>query len=180
MHVVNVVSSGQLGRELDLPELASALSDLSADAEYHPETFPGLTIRFDSSNYIIVVYSSGSYVIMGASSEEEVTNAYERFLRILDKLDIETKPEEPTVANLICKENLEIEIDLNALVLKLGFENAEYEPETSPFVYYWPDGFDCLITIPSNGEVIVTGVTDESVAERAIDELRGLIDDPSF
>jgi TATA-box binding protein (TBP) (component of TFIID and TFIIIB) len=41
--------------------------------------------------------------------------------------------------------------------------------------YYWPDEPSCLLTIPTNGEVIVTGVETLETAEEAVTHLKGRI-----
>jgi transcription initiation factor TFIID TATA-box-binding protein len=83
---------------------------------------------------------------------------------------------QPEVQNLICKDRLDREIDLYALVIALGLENVEYEPEQSPFVYYWPADADCLITIPTNGQCIITGVRTLAEAEAAFNNLKDRIE----
>jgi transcription initiation factor TFIID TATA-box-binding protein len=173
MDIVNVVASGHLGREFDLVALTSDLSQLQfpIELEFNPENFHGLVIRFNSENFVVILYGSGSYVIMGADSKEKVGEAYGNLVDLLVKLDIEFESNSPTVSNIICKEDIRLNVNLDTLLIKLGFEIAEYEPETSPFLYYRPEEFDCLITIPSSGEVIITGITDVELAKDAVSHL---------
>jgi len=173
--IVNIVASGHIGKELDLAELASDIDAI--DAKYQPEIFTALQLRYKDHRPVLMVYASGSYVIMGAQNEDQLSAIYERFCASLEKLNmmIDGFSHRPEIKNLICKDDLDQKIDLESLVLKLGFEKVEYEPEQSPFIYYWPDGFDCLMTIPANGEVIVTGVSDVEQANSAISHLRGIL-----
>jgi transcription initiation factor TFIID TATA-box-binding protein len=85
------------------------------------------------------------------------------------RIRYDTEGSLPEIKNLICKGDLGREINLDALVIALGMQNAEYEPEQSPFVYYWPEKADCLITIPSNGQCIITGVGTLQEAEEAFE-----------
>ncbi|SIS18344.1 TATA-box-binding protein [Natronorubrum thiooxidans] len=172
MEIVNIVASGDLGVELDLTPL---YTDITAEnVQYDPEQFPGLQVRFSQEGPVIMLFSSGSYTIVGADTQDQVQSLYDRLNESLNKLGIEYEFEEgkPEIQNLICKGDLGREIDLDALVIALGLENVEYEPEQSPFVYYWPDGFDCLITIPTNGQCIVTGVKSIKEANRAFTSFR--------
>ena len=164
-NIVNIVASGKLGVELDLNALYEDLD--VEEVQYEPEQFPGLQIRFVEDGPIIILFSSGSYTVVGAKTHDQVQNLYNRLNEVLQELGLDYDPNEssPEIKNLICKGNLGREIDLDALVLALGLENVEYEPEQSPFVYYWPEDTDCLITIPTNGQCIITGITTLGEAE---------------
>jgi transcription initiation factor TFIID TATA-box-binding protein len=174
--IVNIVASGKLNREFDLEPLSAEID--AFEVQYEPETFPGLLIRFEEEGSVVIIFSSGSYTMMGMNSHIELDNLFNRFMNSLSKLGIEVsaKDSPPTVQNLICKGQLEREVDLESLTIELGLENIEYEPEQSPFLYYWPDSYDCVISIPTNGEVIITGVQDVEDAEEAFNHLKGLVE----
>lgn len=176
LDVVNIVGSGDLGREFDLGPLSTAIN--AFESQYEPETFPGLLVRFEEDGPVIIVFASGSYTLMGVTTSVEMQDLFGRFLHELSELgmDIRHEDTQPVVQNLICKGDLNREVDLDPLTVELGLENVEYEPEQSPFLYYWPLEFDCLITIPTNGEVIITGVQDVETAEEAFNHLRKLIE----
>lgn len=175
--IVNVVASGYIGREFDLVALQADLS--TYEKVYEPERFPGLQLRFEEEGAVLILYSTGAYSIMGAKSEEDLERIYNAFARAMNKIDIDIMilDKGPEIQNLICKANLEQEVDLSALTIGLGLESVEYEPGQSPFLYYWPEEVDCLITIPTNGEVIITGVKVEEQAERAFAHLQNRIDE---
>lgn len=165
MNIVNIVASGKLGVELDLNALYEELD--VEEVQYDPEQFPGLQVRFAEEGPVIILFSSGSYTVVGAKTHYQVQNLYDRLSKILQELNIShnSNKNRPEIKNLICKANLDRKIDLDTLVLALGLENVEYEPEQSPFVYYWPEDADCLITIPTNGQCIITGITTLEKAE---------------
>lgn len=176
LKIVNIVASGKLNREFDLGPLSAEID--AFEVQYEPETFPGLLIRFEEEGPVVMIFSSGSYTMMGVNSHIGLDDLFSQFIDSLSKLGIDVcaKNSRPTVQNLICKGKLEREVDLESLTIELGLENIEYEPEQSPFLYYWPDSYDCLITIPTNGEVIITGVQDVEDAEEAFYHLKGLIE----
>ena len=177
VEVVNIVASGHLGRELDLRALQN---DLDAyEKIYEPERFPGLQLRFEEGSTVLILYSTGSYSIMGAKSEEELGNIYISLSEAVGDLGIEItdKGKRPEVRNLICKADLRREFNLSALSIGLGMENTEYEPEQSPFLFYWPEEHDCLITIPTNGAVSITGVETVEEAEQAFIHIQNRIEE---
>jgi transcription initiation factor TFIID TATA-box-binding protein len=176
VEIVNIVASGHFGREFDLGPLSVDLD--AVWTQYEPETFPGLQVRFESNGPVMILYSTGTYTIMGAKSELQLTNLHEQVSAALTELGIEVdfKGSCPEIRNLICKGDLGREVNLEALVIGLGMENTEYEPEQSPFVYYWPEDLDCLITIPTNGEIIVTGVEQIEIANEALEHLQTKIE----
>ena len=161
--IVNIVASGRLGLELDLDSLYQDID--AGEKQYEPETHSGIHLRFQEEGPLITLYSSGSYVIMGAKSKEAVNRVYNQLTDSLKNLDISIRNTSPEVQNLICKAELNRELNLSALVVALGSENVEYEPEQSPFLYYRPNEFDCLVSIPANGKIVITGVTDVQEVE---------------
>lgn len=177
VEIVNVVASGHIGREFDLAALQTDLD--TYEKIYEPERSPGLQLRFEDEGAVVILYSTGSYNIMGAKSEEDLERIYSALARTVGEIDIDITAagKRPEIQNLICKADLGRELDLSALTIGLGLENVEYEPEQSPFLYYWPEDIDCLITIPTNGEVIITGVEMEEQAEQAFAHLQTRIDD---
>lgn len=174
VHIVNIVASGGLNRELDLREL---YRDLELDEkEYNPESHPGLHLWFDENGPLLTLYSSGSYVIMGARTHKEIEDAFDDLINNLNKLDVEPGAGRPKIQNIICKATLNRDVNLSALAIAFELENIEYEPEQSPFLYYWPDEFDCVISIPSNGEIVITGITKVEEAEEIFEFVRDKID----
>jgi transcription initiation factor TFIID TATA-box-binding protein len=175
--IVNVVASGHIGREFDLAALQTDLNVY--EKIYEPERFPGLQLRFKDEGAVLILYSTGAYSIMGAKSQENLEKIYDALARSVGEIgiDIAAAGKRPEVRNIICKADLGRELDLSPLTVGLGLENVEYEPEQSPFLYYWPEVIDCLITIPSNGEVMITGVEMEEQAEQAFTHLQSQIDE---
>lgn len=178
VNVVNIVASGDFGRELDLLRVTQDIEPHVQTAQYEPETFPGIQIRFEEGGPVVVLYSTGSYTILGAKSRDQLESAYKNTVSAFTKLGIkiDDMDSRPIVRNLVCKEDMGKEVDLNALIVALGYENIEYEPEQSPFVYYWPEELDCLITIPTNGKIAVTGIADIEEAEEAVRHLQAKFD----
>jgi len=84
--VVNMVGSGSLNVELDLETLAEEIGQ--PQAQYNPDKYPGMYLRFEEEAPLITVYRTGKYIITGPTSEEELFDLRERFLRFLSDMDV--------------------------------------------------------------------------------------------
>ncbi len=82
MKIVNIVVTDDLGRELDLGELAFQLEE----SEYEPEQFPGLVYRIFDPKVSFLLFSSGRIVCAGAKTMGEVRTAIEKLKKRLRKI----------------------------------------------------------------------------------------------
>ena len=173
--VVNIVASGDLGREYDLGALSEDLD--MPHIQYEPETFPGLQVRSQLDGGVMSIFSSGKYTVTGVKSEPELESLYNNVTNSIKKLDSDgVNSDLPEIRNLVCKGRLKRELNLPPLSVALGKDHTEYEPEQSGFIYYRPEEVDCLITIPSNGQVSITGIEKKRDAELAFSQLKTKIE----
>lgn len=82
--IQNIVVTAKLGRQVNLEKLAQKLPN----AFYIPEQFPGLIYRPGLGEPVLLVFSTGSIVIVGAKTEEEAVNAYNRFRELLENIQL--------------------------------------------------------------------------------------------
>lgn len=170
MYVVNIVAKGEIGQEINLQDIYADIDGY--EKEYEPEVYPGLQIRFED-NSVLALYPSGSYAIVGVDNQDKLRTKSQKVLNILNELGVDvSEATDPKVQNVVCKAEIDLDTDLNTFVAELGFENTEYEPEQSPFVYYWPPKHDGMISIPANGEVVITGITEIEEARDILDSVR--------
>jgi transcription initiation factor TFIID TATA-box-binding protein len=169
IEIVNVVGSGALERELDLQALAADL-DLP-EAEYNDD-MNALLLRFTQDGPLIILYSSGNYIVRGGSERENLDQANSQFLSTLDKLGISYENPVFGVRNLVCVCDTGIEIDLNHLMIDIGLEKAEFEPEQFPGLVFHPANYDCVALIFSSGKIVITGLREESQIEELYTNLR--------
>jgi transcription initiation factor TFIID TATA-box-binding protein len=69
-------------------------------------------------------------------------------------------------------EDLDREVNLEALTIALGMEDTEYEPEQFPGLIYRPDEFEVTLLVFASGKIIVGGTTDRDEASSAIRQLK--------
>jgi transcription initiation factor TFIID TATA-box-binding protein len=177
VEIVNILASGSFDREIDLRSLSADFG--TGECKYNPGTSPGAYIDVKNVCGIMNIYSTGSYCIMGVANHGDLCHVYNEVVSELEELEIsvDITSSAPEIRNIICKGDLDMEVNLTELIIELGVENVEYEPEQSPFVYYWPNEFDCLITIPTNGQIIITGVESTESAQKAANHLHDRIGD---
>lgn len=170
--IVNVVSSGALPVEIDLDRLSHDIGEPIAD--YNPDKYPGMYIRFRDDAPLVTVYRTGKYIITGADSEEESYSLREQFLDLLYDMGVveEADDEWFSIQNYVCTGELGTAQDLNAIAIGLGFEDIEYEPEQFPGLIYRPSNWKCVVLIFATGKVVLTGAHDIETAEAAFSELR--------
>lgn len=168
VEIVNILATGNLKKELNLRQLSQDIEG----SNYDPNTFPGLILQ-SSLPGTVLLFRSGKYSITGCENRNEVELTETKFIKILYKLGIEPDTKKlATIRNIVCTGDLEIELDLSNICIKLGLETVEYEPEQSPFVIYRPPLRDCVITISSSGKVVITGITSKDQAKDSFEELR--------
>lgn len=174
--IANTVGSGDLGVELDVAEVQA---DLEVPfTEYDPANYHGLYVRLVEDGPLITLYRSGKYIISGCSSFEELHDTNREFLKKLACLDIVESSTETgfTVQNVVCTDELQREVNLNALSIGLGLESVEYEPEQFPGLIYRPADFPAVLLVFANGKVVITGASDVDTAEEAFLHLQSQIE----
>ena len=175
VQIVNVVSSGSLGVELDLSAVADELGDL---AEYDPEKYPGVYVNLSESSPLITLYRTGKYIITGSDSEKEAEATRKEFLSILAEHGILSNPGDQwfEVQNYVCTADIGQQLNLSALAIGLGLEHTEYEPEQFPGLVYRPPEHNCVLLAFGSGQVVITGATEIEEAERAFATIAERID----
>lgn len=77
--IQNLVASVDFHCKIDI----ETLFDVSDNAMYEPDQFPGLIYRMDRPKVVLLLFSSGKLVCAGAKSKEMVTEAVTKMYEIL-------------------------------------------------------------------------------------------------
>lgn len=172
VQIVNVVGSGSLDVELDLERLAFDIGEPLA--QYDPDKYPGMYLRFSEDKPLITVYRTGKYIVTGADSLEGAHEFRDRFLDLLSEMGVidEAKDEEFRIQNCVCTGDLEESLNLNALAIGLGLEKTEYEPEQFPGLIFRPDTGDAVLLVFANGKIVLTGANTIEAAQSAFNAFR--------
>ena len=170
VEIVNIVSSGSLDLEIDLESLSEGIGSI---ADYNPEKYPGMYLRFGEDIPLITVYRTGKYIITGADSKEESYAVRERFLNLLSDIGVIEHPDDDwfSIQNYVCTAEFDQSLNLNALTIGLGLERTEYEPEQFPGLIYRPSSDLGVVLIFATGRVVITGCRSIQDAEEVFSEL---------
>lgn len=151
----NLVGSFEIGRRLDLNALAVDIPD----AEYHSETHSNMVYRSpDYESLTVLVPASGRVTVVGAKSKDELVEGARSFIEILESLGIEVKgrPNDLKIQNIVGTGEVGRELDLGALVVGLGLEDSEYNPEQFPGLIYRKPNLPVILLFGS-GKIVITG-----------------------
>lgn len=152
IHISNITATVDIEGEFDREELAADLPN----SEYDPEKHRSLIFRSSNVNGIVVLIPrTGRASITGAQSSEGLIQGVEDFISAVSKIGIERKYTDIRIENVVATIDLGNSIDLSNLVIELGLESAEYEPEQFPGVIYRPNNGP-VILIYSSGKAIIT------------------------
>lgn len=152
--VENVVAFAALGRKIPLIKIANKLED----AEYTPESFPGVVYRIKDPRAATLIFSSGKIVCTGGKSIDKAKLAMNRVVNDIRKCGVPLpRSFKIKVENIVASTKIEAKAKLNLEEISFSLENVEYEPEQFP-------GLVCRISEPrvafllfGSGKIICTG-----------------------
>jgi transcription initiation factor TFIID TATA-box-binding protein len=131
-----------------------------------------VTFRLEEDGEAYTIFRTGTFQIRGAESAELLTRSFDRLKKSFDEIgfDIpETKFEQVTS---VFMEDIDSELNLEALAVALGLEKTEYEPEQFPGLIYRPAEYEVTLLIFASGKIIIGGTTDKSSAQSAVQHLQ--------
>lgn len=172
IEVVNIAALGNLHREIEIETLAHDLE--LAVTNYDPK-FNASFFRFEEDGELIILYSSGKYILRGGKSIENVRDVNQQFLNTLREVGIKISSTSLEIKNVVAVGTIDTEVDLNELSIELGLENIEYEPEQFPGLVYRPSDTNCVLLVFGSGKVVITGGRSVEEDTDAFEKLRNRI-----
>lgn len=168
LKIENIVASAALDGKIDLTQ-AAALFD---SAEFDPENFPGVIIRFKAQAGTVLMFRSGNLVSTGARRFEDVEEGIKQVASKLEQANIISAAIPYTkYQNIVFSANLGKEINLNKLAISLGLEKVEYEPDKFPGLIYRLYVPKVVLLIFGSGKMVITGCKGYEDAEEAVEIL---------
>jgi transcription initiation factor TFIID TATA-box-binding protein len=174
VEVVNIAALGTLGGEVDIEQIVedADLPVANFDPEYNAAFF-----RFEEDGELIILYTSGKYILRGGDEFEKMHEVNSQFLDFISDLGIQVNNPTLEVKNVVSVGNLERQIDLNTLTIALGLEQTEYEPEQFPGLVYRPSDSRCVLLIFASGKVVITGGRSEKEDNQAFKSLQQFLEE---
>jgi len=170
LQIVNMVATVTLSRSINLETLAKALKG----SEFSSSGGKWLKMRVAPENYYVAFYKSGKFLITGAKSNEEIEAIADRVMLMLKGAHVDLDKEEILVHNVVMMGTILISASLEKIIFALDSTKASYEPEQFPGLMYKDFGASFLL-FPS-GKLVITGIKDEKVGEKAADKFRRIIE----
>jgi transcription initiation factor TFIID TATA-box-binding protein len=166
--VVSITALGNIHQEVDIQTVAEDVSLPTAryDADLNASLF-----RFEEDGELILLYTSGKYILRGGDEFDWMYKINDKFLDVLSGLGIDVAEASLEVKNIVTLGKLEQKLNLNALMIELGIEFVEYEPEQFPGLVFRPPGTGCVLLIFSSGKVVITGGQTKQENEEAFSSL---------
>ncbi len=167
------MGSGSLGREIELETLVSELENhlgRDPDANFHSQAM--VTIRLEEGGPAYTIYRTGTFQVRGARTENLLNEAAAQFRKVLGVIGVEIPTFEFEQVTSVFMEDLDREVNLEALAITLGLEHTEYEPEQFPGLIYRPTEYEVTLLVFASGKVIIGGTIDRKHAKSAVQHLR--------
>lgn len=152
----NLCATMQFEKEIDVGEMAK---DMNMEDEYEPEEFPALTVKDIFSvegKSTAMIFESGSVNVMGMDSFGKLETVVEEVEELVESYIGETDYD-IRMTNSVVTTQYEKNFKLNVLILKLGLEESEYEPEQFPAILHNPENHNGTVAIFSKGSVNFVG-----------------------
>ena len=162
-------------QELDLAALAETFEDRKevTSVTYEPTDNHWLQARFTPDDTYAAFYRSGRCSIAGGESIEHFETVVKQVNEVMrELLEYEYEPA-VEVSNIVATTDLGSPISLEALVLELGMEQTEYEPEQFPALMYRDSEY--VVLVFSSGKLLCTGLTDMQSVSEAIETMSSRI-----
>jgi transcription initiation factor TFIID TATA-box-binding protein len=84
LDIQNIVAKAYLGFNIDVDRLSEVLERVI----YEPEIFPAAIHYMDRPKLTMLIFQNGKTIIAGAKSEEEIAEAYQKTLTILEPIGL--------------------------------------------------------------------------------------------
>ena len=163
-----MVASANFGIELDLNSLSLNLSG----AEYDPESFPGLIYRLKVPKTATLLFRSGKAVCTGAKTLEQVKSAIDIVAENVRKTGVKIPGPTPfEVQNIVASADIGHSVNLTSVVISLGLDRVEYEPEVFPGMVYRLDDPKVVILLFGSGKLVCTGARRPEDVEKAVEKI---------
>ena len=139
--------------------------------EYDPKRFPGLIYKLEKPKVAMLVFASGTIVVIGSKNEGEVYEAVKTIIKNLESKGILEKPKASVkIVNVVGTANLHGEIDLEKAAMQLDF--CIYEPSEFPGLIYHMKEPKVVILLFGSGKIVCVGALKERDVSEAVDGLR--------
>jgi transcription initiation factor TFIID TATA-box-binding protein len=167
--IENIVAHAHVTDGLDL----KFLSEKIPEANYNPEEFAGLSIRYDDPKVAVIIMSSGKLFCTGAKKIDDVNSVIKKVVNKFKKIKISiNKDYKITTDNVVASTDFKQEMQLSSIATGLIMKHVEYEPDKFPGLIYKTDDRCEVLILFSSGKLVCTGAKTIDDAEKAINLMK--------
>lgn len=151
LNVVNISATFNIEGEFDRIQLHEDLPN----TKYKPDKHRSLIYYGDHA--VVLLPPTGRGSIVGATTVHEVRRGTCEFVSELERIGVNRGHSDIKVENIVGTTTVNEELNLNTVVMSLGFQETEYEPEQFPGVIYRSPNNN-VVLIFSSGKLVITKV----------------------
>ena len=169
VNIENVVAFASLGNRIPLNWVSKQLEN----AEYSPESFPGVIYRIPEPRVATLIFSSGKLVCTGAKDIEGAKKGIHTVVGNIRDLGIEMPNDfEIRIENIVASTKIEAEGKFNLEEIAFSLENTEYEPESFPGLVFRIKEPRVAFLLFGSGKIICTGARTVEDIHTALGKLK--------
>ncbi|EGZ09615.1 hypothetical protein PHYSODRAFT_522103 [Phytophthora sojae] len=146
------------------------LALLVRNADYAPRSFSALVMRFQEPRATVLVYRSGKFVVIGATSVDDSKLAADKLVSIFKKVSFPSDCSPFTVRNVVGSSDVGFRIRLEGLA-RDHLRFSTYEPEMFPGLIYRMLRPKCTLLIFISGKIVITGCESPAQGEKALGKI---------
>ena len=169
MKIVNLTSTVIMEKGFDLDELYNKLPNSE-------KTHVWIKARIPPYEKYTAFYPSGKFLVTGVKNYEELNNVINNVVDYLKNHNIDNEIKTIQINNHVLTDDLEKDVDLNDLTIKLSSNNVSYEPEQFPGLIF-KDENNITFMLFSSGKINITGVKSLDNIDECIYSFKKLINE---
>ena len=168
--IVNVVATSPVCGDVDLDRVCTRL-----DCTYHPDNFPGLTIRLAEPKCAVLLFKTGKTVCTGTKSPDMAAVALKKVAVLLRSIGVDAD-ENPkvTITNMVAMGVFGRRVHLETAPRKLP--RSMYEPELFPGIVCRMVDPKCVILLFASGKIVCVGARSEADITRAVNQMAATLE----
>lgn len=171
----NIVASGAIGTNVSEGSITEAFSDKTEWTIKGSSLPSGASIRHQETCGTVNIFFSGKFTVTGIKSKEALQDLIAELERDLSARSAGIIKLEYQIVNKVYSLDLGDSIPLKALLALLP-EEAEFEPEISPFLVFRPEGLDCVMTISASGKSVANTNKERQEVLRAANRVTSILE----
>jgi len=149
-----------------------SLSEKIPNAEYNPEEFEGLSIKYLDLKTAAIILSSGKIICTGAKNMEDAEKTITKTIAKLNKAGLSLEEDFVIkIENIVASINLYKDLHLSSIANGLMLQNVTYEPEEFPGLIYRINDSCVEVLLFGSGKIVCTGAKSIDEATNAIDKM---------